>query len=134
MHMCGSCGYAGAACDFGDDVQATAELRHKVWSELAPTSRRMSIVGSDKYEAAVRVAEWQGADLRQVADLLLHAAWCSVDEGDLEAERYFRRKAARAFEAALSQWNEIAREDRALITYLIGELWRRVGDQAKATE
>jgi hypothetical protein len=64
--------------------------------------------------------------------LLLRAAWCCVDEGDVEAERYFRRRAAWAFERALAAFDGVAREERAVLTYLVGELWRRVGDGALA--
>jgi uncharacterized protein (DUF2225 family) len=92
----------------------------------------VAVPGSEKYEAAARVAEWAGAEPRQVADLLLRAAWCCVDEGDVEAERYFRRRAAWAFEQALSAYDGVAREERAVLTYLVGELWRRVGDQRQA--
>jgi len=92
----------------------------------------VTVPGSEKYEAAARVAEWAGAEPRQVADLLLRAAWCCVDEGDVEAERYFRRRAAWAFEQALSAYDGVAREERAVLTYLVGELWRRVGDHRQA--
>ena len=92
----------------------------------------VTVPGSEKYEAAARVAEWAGAEPRQVADLLLRAAWCCVDEGDLEAERYFRRRAAWAFEQALAAYDGVAREERAVLTYLVGELWRRVGDLRQA--
>jgi len=92
----------------------------------------VAVPGSEKYEAAARVAEWAGAEPRQVADLLLRAAWCCVDEGDVEAERYYRRRAAWAFEQALSAYDGVAREERAVLTYLVGELWRRVGDGRQA--
>jgi hypothetical protein len=71
--------------------------------------------------------------VRHVADLLLRAAWCCVDEADTEAERFFRRKAAWKFEEALSSYDGVAREERAVLTYLVGELWRRVGDVRQAT-
>ena len=96
------------------------------------TAAMVTVPGSEKYEAAARVAEWAGAEPRQVADLLLRAAWCCVDEGDLEAERYFRRRAAWAFEQALAAYDGVAREERAVLTYLVGELWRRVGDLRQA--
>jgi len=92
-----------------------------------------TVSGSEKYEAAAKVAEWQGMEPRHVADLLLRAAWCCVDEGDVEAERYFRRKAAWAFERALASWDGVGRDERAVLTYLVGELWRRVGDTQQAT-
>jgi uncharacterized protein (DUF2225 family) len=71
-------------------------------------------------------------DVRHIADLFLRAAWCCVDEGDVEAERYFRRHAAWKFEEALGGYDTVPPEERAILTYLVGELWRRVGDIAKA--
>ena len=74
------------------------------------------------------------ADLRKLTDLLLRAAWCCVDEGDSEAERFFRRKAAWKFEEALGSFDGVGREERAVLTYLVGELWRRIGDLRFETE
>ena len=84
-----------------EEADVTPVVREHVWTELAPqltaAPNRGAVLGSEKYEAAAKVAEWQGLEPRHVADLLLRAAWCCVDEGDVEAERYFRRKAAWAF-------------------------------------
>jgi hypothetical protein len=57
-----------------------------------------------------------------------------VDEGDTEAERFFRRKAAWKFEEALASFDGVVQEERAVLTYLVGELWRRVGDERQATK
>jgi uncharacterized protein (DUF2225 family) len=138
VHMCSSCGYTGAERDFTDEADVTPVVREHVWTELAPqlttAPNRGAVLGSEKYEAAAKVAEWQGLEPRHVADLLLRAAWCCVDEGDVEAERYFRRKAAWAFDRSLDAFDGVAREERAVLTYLVGELWRRVGDQKLARE
>ena len=92
-----------------------------------------AVPGDDKADPWYpKVAEWQGMEPRHVADLLLRAAWCCVDEGDIEAERYFRRRAAWKFEEALSSFDGVAREERAVLTYLVGELWRRIGDVRQA--
>jgi hypothetical protein len=57
-----------------------------------------------------------------------------VEESDIEAERFFRRKAAWKFEEALEGWDAgVDPADRAVLTYLVGELWRRVGDVKAAT-
>jgi uncharacterized protein (DUF2225 family) len=132
VHTCDRCGYSGLEQDFGERASAGPLLREHVWSELAPCLGCGPVVGSEKYEAAAKVAAWQSAGARRVADLLLRAAWCCVDEDDVEAERYFRRKAAWAFEDALAGYDDVAHSERAVITYLIGELWRRVGDVAVA--
>lgn len=144
VHMCQNCGYTGAERDFTDEADLTPLVREHVWTELAPqfaqvavaigSPTRLPIAGSAKYEAAAKVAEWQDLEPRQVADLLLRAAWCCVDEGDIEAERFFRRKAAWAFASALDGFDGVAREERAVLTYLVGELWRRVGDRTQAWE
>jgi hypothetical protein len=135
VHMCDQCGYTGAERDFTDEADVTPVVREHVWTELAPAltlPRTNGVLGSEKYEAAAKVAEWQGLEPRHVADLLLRAAWCCVDEGDIEAERFFRRKAAWAFERSLDAFDGVAREERAVLTYLVGELWRRVGDAREA--
>jgi uncharacterized protein len=133
IHMCNRCGYSGSERDFSEEAEVTPFLKEHVWNELAPSLATGAVTGSEKYEAAAKVAEWQSMESRHVADLLLRAAWCCVDEGDIEAERFFRRRAARMFEEALSTYDGVAREERAVLTYLVGELWRRVGDIKQAT-
>jgi uncharacterized protein (DUF2225 family) len=126
VHMCPRCGYAGTAEEF-TSADVGPMVREHVWDELAPVVTPVRS-GSLKYEAAAKIATWQSAEPRHVAQLLLSAAWCCVDEDDVEAERYFRRLAAWKFEEALGSYDGVARDERAVITYLIGELWRRVGD------
>ena len=128
VHTCSRCGYTGAERDFTEEADVTPTLKEHVWNELTPVLSPAAVSGSEKYEAAAKVAEWQGMGPSHVANLLLRAAWCCVDEGDVEAERYFRRKAAWAFERALASYDGVPREERAVLTYLVGELWRRVGD------
>ena len=132
IHMCSRCGYSGSERDFTEDADVSPMLKEHVWNELAPKLACASAAGSEKYEAAALVAEWQSMDARYVADLLLRAAWCCVDEGDTEAERFFRRRAAWMFERALGSYDGVAPEERAVLTYLVGELWRRTGDMKKA--
>lgn len=134
IHTCQRCGYSGCERDFGDEADVSPLLKEHVWNELAPITSNKSLTGSEKYEAAAKVAEWQCMEVRYIADLLLRAAWCCVDEGDVEAERFFRRKAAWAFEAALDSFDGVAAEERAVLTYLVGELWRRTGDTRQAAD
>ena len=133
IHMCSECGYSGGERDFTQEAEVSPLLKEHVLNELAPYVLPAS-TGSNKYEAAAKVAEWQGLEQRHIADLLLRAAWCCVDEGDVEAERYFRRHAAWAFERALSVFDGVGGDERAVLTYLVGELWRRIGDLQKAGE
>ncbi|HXC26218.1 MAG TPA: DUF2225 domain-containing protein [Gemmatimonadaceae bacterium] len=132
VHMCDQCGYAGTERDFTEPTDVSPVVREHIWTELSPQVRSF-LFGSEKYEAAAKVAIWQGADPRRVAELLLRAAWCCVEEEDLEAERYFRRKAAWAFEQALDTADLVPDDERAVLAYLIGELWRRIGDVQQAS-
>ncbi|MCA0375823.1 MAG: DUF2225 domain-containing protein [Gemmatimonadetes bacterium] len=132
VHLCSTCGYAGTTRDFGEGVEVSALLRDQVWTVLAPALRAALPSGSLKYEHAAKVAAWQGHEPRYLADLFLRAAWCCVDEGDIEAERYFRRLAAWRFADALAAFDGVPDDERAVLTYLVGELWRRIGDEAQA--
>lgn len=132
IHTCAGCGYSGAERDFTEEAEVSPVVRQRVMRELAPVAVAGALTGSEKYEAAAKVAEWQGLEARHVADLLLRAAWCCVDEGDIEAERFFRRKAAWKFEESLESYDGVQREERAVLTYLVGELWRRTGDTRRA--
>ena len=134
VHMCANCGYAGMASDFEAEVNPSDRIQEYVWSELAPALKRDLPSGSLKYEHAAKIADWQGSDTRHLADLYLRAAWCCVDERDSEAERYFRRKATWRFADALASFDSVPQEERAVLTYLVGELWRRVGDARLAQQ
>lgn len=134
IHMCSRCGYAGVERDFAADVDPTDRLRENVWCELMPALARELTSGSLKYEHAAKVAEWQRSDPRYLGDLYLRAAWCCVDEDDVEAERYFRRKAAARFAEALNSYDIVPRHERAVLTYLVGELLRRVGNRRESLQ
>lgn len=108
--MCGECGYSGGERDFTTVIEVSPLVREHVLSELTPRAPT-AVTGSAKYESAAKVAEWQGAGSRQIADLLLRAAWCCVDEGDTEAERYFRRLSAWSFEQALGSYDGVITEE-----------------------
>lgn len=131
VHMCDRCGYSGAERDFTEHTDISPLVREHVWAELSQYVGAVAS-GSEKYEAAAKVADWQSADPRYIGDLWLRAAWCCVDEGDTEAERYFRRQAACSFEQALEFYDTVPRGERAVLVYLVGELWRRIGDLKQA--
>ncbi len=133
VHMCDECGYLGGERDFTGVTEVSPLVKEHVLNELAPWAPA-SASSSAKYEAAAKVAEWQGLEARQIADILLRAAWCCVDEDDIEAERYFRRLSAWTFEEALGSYDGVATDERAILTYLVGELWRRVGDTRQARD
>ena len=60
IHTCSRCGYSGADRDFTDGADVSPILKERVWSELAPAISNGTRTGSEKYEAAAKVADWQG--------------------------------------------------------------------------
>src|SRR6185437_11588347 len=61
IHMCSECGYSGGEADFTAPTDVSPVLKQHVLTELAPL-RPALVSGSEKYEAAAKVAEWQGMD------------------------------------------------------------------------
>lgn len=136
IHSCPDCGYTGVTADYDPEHEELEHgVRAQVWDVLAPRARDGRLrVGSEKYEAAALCAEWAGQAARFLADYWLRAAWCAVHEGDTEAERFYRRRAVAFFSAALDSYDGVADEERAVLTYLVGELYRRIGDRAQAAQ
>ena len=62
IHTCNRCGYSGADRDFTEDAEVSPVLKERVWNELAPCITCGTLTGSEKYEAAAKVAEWQGME------------------------------------------------------------------------
>ena len=134
VHLCPRCGYAGKDSAFEHGATADPLVIEHVWNELTPRLSNGEPSGSDRFEHAAKIASWTGGSAYEVGELYLHAAWCCVDEKDVEAERYFRRYAAWSLADALAEYDAIEPNDRAILTYLVGELWRRIGDTALAAE
>jgi hypothetical protein len=133
VHTCTACGYSGVERNFVEGEDVTPEVRSQVLTVLTPRVAQHQLdTASERYHAAAQVAEWRGAHPRHIADLLLRAAWCCVDDGDHEGERFYRRAAAHRFTEALTQHGAVPAPERAVLTYLVGELWRRIGDGAQA--
>jgi uncharacterized protein len=129
VHTCTACGFSGVERSFVEGAEVSAHVRSQVLTLLTPRIADQSLVtASDRFDAAAKVAEWQGDHPRHIADLLLRAAWCCVDDGDHEGERFYRRAAAQRFAEALTHDSGVPQSERAVLTYLIGELWRRVGE------
>jgi uncharacterized protein len=133
VHTCTSCGLSGWDTVFEGEVSAgTAAL-------LAQRITPLIVDGPPpawrRYEYAAWIAEWEQADDEEVGYLYLCAAWCAEDRGlsDDEGARY-RRSAAEFYRKALegSEGDGLEGNQRAELTYLVGELHRRAGDPEEA--
>lgn len=126
VHGCTQCGYSGHMGAF-DPKEATTGLKEWVRDNLKPIPDRYST--GAKYENSARIAEHKGVPSYEVANIWLRAGWCAPEPG--EPGVHYRREAVSRFEAAMDA-GTVPKDERALVTYLIGELHRRVGNPDKA--
>lgn len=139
VQTCPSCGFTAPGERFEDYAKLDIIERNNLLSVVTPLYEKLSggtsrLTGSEKYELAATIASELLEAPRVQAEHWLRAAWCAVDEGDIEAERFYRLHAVRLYQVALASFGEVPTEERAVITYLVGELWRRIGDLKKAAD
>ncbi|MBI4872356.1 MAG: DUF2225 domain-containing protein [Candidatus Riflebacteria bacterium] len=155
IHACPRCGFAGNQQAFARPTLSEAH-RARVLRDLMPRVRgyyeepskptgmqslaalmprctssvKDRVPGHVKYLCAAMVAEWLGESDSLVADYLLKAGWCA-EEGGLQP-RDALLSAVAHFERSLARQTELRRDQRATVAYLVGELYRRLGDPARA--
>lgn len=93
-------------------------------------ARRRLYPGSEKYRLAALSSRRRNAYALQQAHLHLRGSWCARKEGDAAAERYHQEQAVRLFRDGLVQG--CSGVETAMLTYLVGELYRRLGRFAEA--
>lgn len=128
IHTCSQCGYSGSPADFQPETVVSPELAERVRNELGPAVQDGIRDTAMQYEFSARIAEWRGDDPESIAYTWLRAAWCCVETGPRDHEEKYRRHAIKFLKAALEVEDLILPEKVPVITYLIGELYRRVGE------
>lgn len=139
IFVCPHCGYAAADTTF---AEVSPEDREKLANGLAElgyagidfSGERDVKKGIAAYERAVRCAEMRGAKDSVFASLYLRIAWLYRSEQDAR-EVEFVQKALDAYDKAFnSEPMPIGKMSEIALTYLIGELYRRTGNPAKAVQ
>lgn len=126
VHGCSQCGYSGGMGDF-NLKKVTPAVKEWVRANLKPIPVRHST--GAKYENSARITEHEGAPPYQVASIWLRAGWCEGEQS--ESGVRYRAEAVVRFEAAMAA-GQVPKDERAFLTYLIGELHRRTGNPDKA--
>lgn len=134
LHVCPGCGFVGYEADYRavygpERIESIKRvLAGLTWSE----GQKLS--GPERYRRAALIGMYSGKKSAQIADLYLQATWCSRMDGEPEEEeKGARKKAVKYFELALAA-EEFSEADTPVVHYLLGELYRRLGDAAKARE
>ena len=132
VQTCSSCGYSGYEGDF-EPQNFSTQFRRAMAETVTPEVKdRMFEVHGNFYLAAL-CAEWRGAPPQTLARIYHMGAWCSRVRKDREKENFYMGKAVEFFERALVS-GQASMEQRAMFTYLIGDLYRRMGNKEKAKE
>jgi uncharacterized protein (DUF2225 family) len=132
LHVCPECGFVGFEADYrtlADPVRIKRVNDLLAGFQWQAGSR---LDGAERYRRAALIATYTGKRSAEVADLYLQATWCSRMEGeDDDEQRNARRKAVKYFLLALDA-EEFSPDDLPVVNYLLGELYRRLGDGDKA--
>lgn len=132
--LCTNCGFAARDLEWTSGDGLAEYLAAHIQQQFKPSHLLLPNGISEKFERAAQVAEIMERPARYIGDLWLKAAWGCVEEDDIEAERYYRRKAVWALESAMLSYDGVEPGEKAMVAYLCGELWRRIGDRIQAHE
>lgn len=133
LHVCPGCGYVGFEADYRNFDPAKAEGVRRVLAGLL-WQEGQKLSGPERYRRAALIGMYAGKKSAQIADLFLQATWCSRMDGEPEEEeKGARKKAVKYFELALAA-QEFDTADLPVVHYLLGELYRRLGESKQARE
>jgi hypothetical protein len=132
VHTCTNCGYTGFEGDF-QPQSFEADFRKLVNENIMPEVHGKKITINGNYYLAALCAEWRGATPQSLARMYHMGAWCCRTRGEKDKEKFYLEKAIEYFEKALEK-NEPSKENRAIFTYIIGDIYRRLGKDDKSKE
>ena len=132
VHTCTNCGYSGFEGDF-EPQSFTPVFKGMLQENITPEIKKVKMDTNGNYYLAALCAEWRGAPFSALARIYHMGAWCCRIRGEKDKERFYLEKALFYFENALGK-SDTPRENKAVYTYLIGDISRRLGDTAKAKE
>jgi uncharacterized protein (DUF2225 family) len=132
VHTCTDCGYTGFESDFEPRAFST-DFTRLVAETITPEVKKRKINVNGNYYLAALCAQWRGASAQELGRIYHMGAWCCRVRGEKEKEKFYLARAAESFEKALAA-GQPAPEMRAMYAYLIGDLYRRLGDGDRAKE
>jgi len=131
MNTCPQCGYSGSDKAFAEPEAMSSHFKQQIIEKLQPIVISQPLTAGRRYELFALQEELRGASAYEMADYYLRASWAARDEGDMNEPNY-QRHAATFFQKALEN-SELNEADEGIVTYMIGELHRRLGDTDTAT-
>ncbi len=132
VHTCTGCGYSGFEGDF-EKQDFGFVFKDLVEQNITRGIKDKKINTYGNYLLAALCAEWRGAPAYVLARIYHMGAWCCRIKGEKEKEKLYLGKAAEYFEKALSS-ADTPKDNSAIFTYLLGDIYRRLGEAEKARE
>ena len=137
VHTCPKCGYTGFEGDF-ERQDFSFVFKDLLEQNITPEIKDRKVGAHGNFYLAALCAEWRGAPFYVIARIYHMGAWCCRMKGEKEKERFYLGRAAEYFERALSIGNtpkdDTPKENAAIFTYLLGDIYRRLGETEKAKE
>ncbi|MDP6460885.1 MAG: DUF2225 domain-containing protein [Gemmatimonadota bacterium] len=132
VQSCEECGFSGYAQDYLDGVEES--VLRKIRKFLSPRVRDISLPDTAfyKYEFLALIYEWEDRSSLEVGDSFLRASWMARTVANREKERLYQREAVRRFEEALEIGECEDPETRAVVSYLVGDIHRRLNRRRRA--
>jgi uncharacterized protein len=132
VHTCTNCGYTGYEGDF-QPQSFDKDFLGRVQEIITPEIKGKDIKTNGNFYLAALCADWRNAPAYVLARIYHMGAWCFRIRGEFDKELFFLGEAVFNFEKALKQ-SDTPKENRAVYTYLIGDIYRRMKDPERAKE
>ena len=125
VHTCPHCGCTG----YRHDRALTAEQKRRVQECLDVIAQKKSPCDfsyAQKYEVLAQLLLAIDMPLQEIADAFLKGSWSADDSNEQEQSRRLKEYALKYFIKAIES-GEVPAVELPVVTYLIGELNRRLG-------
>jgi uncharacterized protein (DUF2225 family) len=126
-HTCPSCGYTISRGEEFDVPPVSGDVKILVRHIITPIVKERHVQPWLKFEFTAWIAEWKEKTSYEIGFYYLKAAWCAGDCGKTDDEMYYRSQLITYFERELEHPNPGDKYDQAVLIYLIGENYRRLG-------
>lgn len=135
--LCPKCGYAAQKNDFENIKSVSADtLKQKIqkgWTERKYPDEYDVDIAIERYKIALMNYCVIGSKDSQKGYICLKLSWMYRIKGKVEEEMNFTKSALECFESAYMKENlPFCGMNKAMIEYLIGELYRRIGKTDEA--
>lgn len=125
LFSCRHCGFIVCFSEIST-LKLFDSCKNEVIVEAGNTSGLQEYPLLNKYVHRAKLLDIAGAKAIDIASTYLYAAWLCTYIGNVEKERSHRCETIKYIKIALER--EVLQGEKAILTYLVGELYRRIGE------